>query len=62
MFSYAKAEKVVNPPQNPVANNMVKLDGLLEYLSDNSNTIPMMKQPMILTVKVAIGKVVKDFC
>jgi len=51
MFSLAKVEKVVNPPQKPV---IIKKRKLLEGIRFANN--PMQKQPSIFTKNVATGK------
>lgn len=56
MFSNEKAEKVVNPPQRPVARNSFQLFEKLSSLILRANTTPMMKLPIMFTLKVAIGK------
>src|SRR5690554_3102523 len=56
MFSRAKAEKVVNPPQKPVMNNNLK-SGLVScsFMISPAN-IPTIKQPAAFTKNVAQGK------
>ena len=54
--SFEKAEKVVNPPRIPVAKNS-RHSGVILPLSLNPKTIPIRKQPRILTVKVPNGNV-----
>ena len=58
----ANAEKVVNPPQNPVESN--NLMSLLpeELLAMTAKIAPIMKQPMRLTENVPIGNFDETFC
>ncbi|MEY2586158.1 MAG: hypothetical protein RLY11_7 [Bacteroidota bacterium] len=59
MFSNANAEKVVKPPQSPVANSNERVVVLVELLFSIYPIInPMTKHPMILTVNVPHGNLV----
>ena len=51
-FSKAKAEKVVKPPQKPVAKKRAPLDEKRLPLVVRPRTKPISKQPIILTMKV----------
>jgi hypothetical protein len=62
-FSFAKVEKVVNPPQNPTVRNIFQPGENKESLSDSPYINPIRKQPEILTKKVPKGKAEgKLFC
>lgn len=54
-FSNENAEKVVKPPQIPVARNNFQLSEILSSLILMANTSPIIKQPMIFTDSVANG-------
>ncbi len=58
--SFEKAEKVVNPPQIPVAKNS-RISGDIFVLSLSANTSPIVKQPKIFTPKVPKGKAERNF-
>ena len=60
MFSFANAENVVNPPQNPVAISRVKFVELELFLFANPRMIPMSKHPKIFIVKVLHGNIEFD--
>lgn len=51
-FSKAKAEKVVNPPQKPVAKNKVLFWERMLPLTDRPKISPISRHPIILTKKV----------
>ena len=55
-FSNEKAEKVVKPPQIPVAKNNFQLWLKASFFKLRATTIPMMKLPQVLINKVATGK------
>lgn len=55
-FSNEKAEKVVKPPQIPVAKNSFQLWLKASFFKLRAITIPIMKQPLVLTNNVATGK------
>ena len=55
-FSYAKVEKVVNPPQNPVANNKVEFWLIVSFFAANPKITPIKRLPKILAVNVPYGK------
>ena len=55
-FSFAKAENVVNPPQNPVANKSVWFDVSVFSFWAYPNISPIKRHPSILTVNVPKGK------
>jgi len=55
IFSNEKAEKVVKPPQIPVARNNLQLFDRPASLILRANTIPIIKLPMIFTDRVAYG-------
>lgn len=54
IHSHEKLEKVVNPPQMPVAKNK-RHSPKPACLAANPITMPMIKQPMMFTVNVANG-------
>jgi len=54
-FSYANVEKVVNPPQKPVANNRVWFCVNVLFLAANPIMIPINRLPKIFAVNVPIG-------
>ena len=54
-FSNENAEKVVKPPQIPVARNNFQLSEMPSPLILMANTRPIIKQPMIFTDSVANG-------
>lgn len=54
-FSKAKEEKVVKPPQKPVANNNLNSGERMLPLLPNPKMMPIIKQPKILTPKVPKG-------
>ena len=58
--SLEKAEKVVNPPQMPVAKNN-RISGDIFVLSLSPKTSPITKQPIIFTPNVPKGKAESDF-
>src|SRR5690606_4064178 len=63
IFSRAKAEKVVNPPQNPVTKSSFKSEFSICCLAKNPTKIPIIKQPKTFTIKVAHGKALcTSFC
>lgn len=51
-FSKAKAEKVVKPPQKPVAKNSVEFWDNRLLLADKPKIRPIRRQPIIFTKKV----------
>lgn len=51
-FSKANAEKVVKPPQNPVARNKVLLEEITLPLAVNPKKRPISRQPITLTRNV----------
>lgn len=55
IFSRAKAEKVVNPPQKPVMNNNFKSAFGICCFVKNPTKIPTIKQPTTFTQNVAQG-------
>lgn len=55
MFSKAKAEKVVNPPQNPVVRNKMALPERELLFTTNPRIKPRSKLPKTFTLKVAQG-------
>ena len=56
MFSRANAEKVVNPPQKPVASNsIIGWDNAEFSRMERPNSSPIRKDPAILIPKVATG-------
>jgi hypothetical protein len=57
IFSKAKLEKVVNPPQNPDASNSHSVPPCNNwYLPASPKRIPISKDPEILIANVATGK------
>lgn len=50
--SRAKVEKVVKPPQKPVANKSVWFSEIKLFFSERPISVPIKKQPMIFTRKV----------
>ena len=54
-FSQEKVEKVVKPPQIPVARNNLYSSVNQSNLSGSVRNIPMRKHPMIFTKKVEYG-------
>jgi len=56
MFSLAKVENVVNPPQKPAVRNIFHPGLNKELLSERPYINPMRKQPAIFTKKVPKGK------
>lgn len=52
MFSAAKAENVVKPPQNPASMNNFKSWLIQSYFAASPMTSPIMKQPAILAASV----------
>lgn len=58
-FSSAKVEKVVNPPQKPVASKIEVEDDIRFSLLLSPNSIPINKQPTMLTVNVPRKKLLK---
>jgi hypothetical protein len=56
IFSNANEENVVYPPQIPVARNNLSSGDNIFPLLDKAYTIPIIKQPKILTLKVPRGK------
>jgi hypothetical protein len=55
-FSFAKVEKVVNPPQNPAARNIFHPGVSSELLSEKPYIRPMSRHPVMFTKKVPKGK------
>lgn len=55
-FSALKAEKVVKPPQIPVAKNNLQLVSKEGLRRETAITNPMINEPMMFTSKVANGK------
>lgn len=55
-MSSAKAEKVVNPPQNPVMRRTFSSGVMTCVFSIRPKSRPIMKQPITLTRNVPIGK------
>ena len=55
LFSSAKVEKVVNAPQNPVANINHPCSAIHPPLCAKPKNNPIKKQPTIFTVNVAYG-------
>ena len=53
-FSMLNAEKVVNPPQIPVARNVFQLLLMNEYLMLSPTNKPINKLPLIFIKKVTI--------
>lgn len=54
--SAEKAEKVVNPPKNPVdINNFMLSDIVIDLLNETPISMPITKHPMMLTVSVPKG-------
>lgn len=53
LFSKAKVENVVNPPQNPVARKRSRLLDIWSSLTAYPITIPRIKLPTMFTLKVA---------
>lgn len=58
VLSLIKVEKVVNPPHSPVVKNSL-LCTLKPLPIGSAEIKPISKQPIILTVHVAQGKVVE---
>ena len=56
MFSILNAEKVVKPPQIPVARNNFQLFEKPASFKLRPITIPMMRLPAIFTSRVESGK------
>jgi len=50
--SKAKVEKVVKPPQKPVVSNSTWFWFSRLFFKERPNTMPISKQPIILTIKV----------
>jgi hypothetical protein len=59
IVSFEKAEKVVNPPRNPVAKNNLH-SGVRLPRSPSPKTNPIRKQPEMFTVNVPKGKVERN--
>ena len=57
--SLENVEKVVNPPQIPVAKHSPI--GIHQSSVENANIIPIMRHPMMFTNKVPKGKVCKIY-
>ena len=55
MLSFAKEEKVVNPPQKPVLSSRYHALSVELFLPNIANTIPKRKHPSRLTVNVPQG-------
>lgn len=55
MFSQANVEKVVNPPQNPIAKRNFKSEDTAFDLCRYAKIIPIKRLPITLTDSVAIG-------
>jgi len=60
MFSNANAEKVVNPPQKPVAISKERVEPGALLFSVYPIINPMIKHPMILMVNVPSGNLLSD--
>jgi hypothetical protein len=55
MFSFAKVEKVVNPPQNPTVRKIRHSSERIFVLSDMPKINPIIKQPNKFTAMVPNG-------
>ena len=59
--SFEREENVVNPPQTPIVRNIRHSGDIIFPLSDMPKNMPTRKLPIILTKKVAQGKIVVQF-
>lgn len=60
-FSHAKAEKVVNPPQKPIASTYFQSASPILFFCRKPRTIPISRLPEIFTIKVAKGNFESKF-
>ena len=54
-LSLVKAEKVVNPPQKPVVKKIIQFEFSVSFLRKYPKTIPINKEPIVLTNNVFNG-------